>query len=867
MMTLLRRLRARVRHRRFDDDIQEELRVHAELTRESLEARGVPPEEARAAARRALGNATLAREDARRVWIAPWLESVVQDARYGVRTLARQPLHSITAIAVLVLAIGMNTSLFTLLKATSFAPWPASEPGRIVRVWATSGREFVGPSVDEYRFVRRHATTLNGVAAYFIGGSARLHAPGRAETYARLQLVSANFLDVMRARMHLGTGFLPEDELPGLRRAPAIVSHQLWRTYFDADPALVGRAVSVNRTAFTVVGVLGPDFDGLAHPVDLWLPLSAVPATNLVTPVGLENPASANCCIQVAARLADGVDRARARQELQVLHERFTTATRRKTGTVAVFGTSYADMPGSNDLDALPLIVAALGLVLVLACANVGNLQLARGIARRREIATRAAIGAGRWRIVRQLVVEGLILAGIAGAISMAVAASLPPLALRLMGDEVAATRAARFLPDWRVAAVTAGVCIVASLAFALAPAVHATRRTLPLASLDRGGTRRARLPLRAGFLAVQIAVCTVLLFGAALVTRAIAHATAFDPGFKVEGVHRVSVALPREASPDERTAFGRQLLAELERGAGAPIAAAHPDPFTDFPFTIGIALPQEAARDHRQVARRSVSRRYVDVLGIPVIRGRMFASDATGEIVVNETFVRTFWRGADPLGRTVRHIDGKGAVLGTLTIVGVVKDAFLTGLERIEPVVFRPTTSGTLMTSGGAEALARIRATAAGLNRAATVRAWPLTDDLREYLAESRAGALMAWGIGLLGLALASVGVLGVFAYAVEERRREIGVRLALGATRSDIVRMLLATGGRGMFAGLAAGLLLSLASGPALRSYLYGLSPLDPLAYAGVLALLGATAAAATFVPARRACRVDPAITLREE
>jgi predicted permease len=867
MIGFLRRLGARLRNRGFEDDLREELRVHEEMKRESVEAAGVPPEEARAAARRALGNVTLMREDARRVWIAPWLESVVHDARYGIRMLARQPLHSITAVAVLVFGIGINTSLFTLLKATSFAPWPAKDPERVVRVWARSGSEFVGPSVDEYRFIREHATTLNGVAAYFLGGGARLQASGRIETYPALQLVSANFLDVMRARMHLGAGFLPEDDRPGLRRAPAIISHQLWRRYFNADPTVVGQGVSVNRTPFTVVGVLEPDFDGLARPVDLWLPLSAVPALDVVTAVGFESPASANCCIEIAARLADGVEHDRARKELQLLHERFTRGAKRKTGTIAVFGTSYADSPGANDLAVLPLIVAALGLVLLLACANVGNLQLARGIARRREIATRVAIGAGRRRIVRQLLVEGLVLVGIAGAISMAVAAYLPPVALRMMGDELPAARADRLLPDWRVAAVTAGVCVMACLAFALAPAVQTTRRTIPLGSLDRGGTRGARLRLRAGFLATQIAACTLLLVCAALVTRAIVHAMAFDPGFRVEGVHLLAVSLPRETPADERNAFARQLLVELERTAGAPIAAAHPGPFTDFPFTIGIALPQEAPRDHRQVARRSVSPRYFEVLRIPLVSGRMFESQAAGEVVVNESFARAFWRGADPVGQMLRHIDGKGVVAGTLTIVGVVQDAYLTGLQRIEPVVFRPTMSGTFITSGGADALERIRATATGLNRAATIRTWPLTDDLRDYLRESRAGAAVAWGIGLLGLALASVGVLGVFAYAVEERRREIGVRLALGATRSHVVWMLLTTSGRGMLAGLGAGLLLSLASGPVLGSYLYGLSPLDPLAYAGVLALLGVTAAAATFVPARRACRVDPAITLRED
>jgi ABC-type antimicrobial peptide transport system permease subunit len=286
-----------------------------------------------------------------------------------------------------------------------------------------------------------------------------------------------------------------------------------------------------------------------------------------------------------------------------------------------------------------------------------------------------------------------------------------------------------------------------------------------------------------------------------------------------------------------------------------------------DFPFTLGIALPGEAPQDHRQVARRSVSRRYFEVLGLPLVRGRMFASDAKGEIVVNEAFVRTWLDGGDGVGQTVRQIDDKGAVVGPLTIVGVVRDAYLSGLERIDPIVFRPTTSGVLITSGGAATVERIRALAHGVNHAASVRAWPLSQDIGGLLNDSRFGAAVAGGIGLLGLLLACVGVLGVFAYAVEERRREIGVRIALGAARAQIVGTLIATSGRGMLLGLGAGLLLSLACGPVLRSYLFGLNPLDPSAYGGVLLLLAATGTLATLVPARRACRVDPAITLRED
>jgi predicted permease len=669
----------------------------------------------------------------------------------------------------------------------------------------------------------------------------------------------------MGARFQLGSGFIPADDAPGLARTPLIISDRLWRSYWNADPHIIGQPVTVNRTVFTIVGVLAPAFDGLSRPVDLWLPLSAQPATNMVTAVGLANPASANCCIGMVARLADGASKEAAQRELQMLHRRFTAAGKRKSGTVAVFGTAAADRPGSNDLDILPILAAALGLVLVLACANVGNLQLARGLARRREMTTRTAIGASRGRVVRQLLVEGFVLAGIAGVMALVIAATAPAAYLRASAPipELVSNRP---LIDWEVVAFTAALCTLACLLFALAPALQATRRTIPLGSLDRGGTPPARFRLRESFLATQIALCTVLLVGAGLVTRAIAHAMTFDPGFSVEGVHRVGVSL-HDVTSARRADFDSQLLSILERELDEPVAAANHGPFTDFPFTIGIALPGEAPQHHRQVAHRRISGRYFEVLDVPFVRGRMFTSQATGEIVVNEAFVRVFLRAVDPIGTPVRHIDGKGAVAATYTIVGVARDAYLAGLEEIPPVVFTPLEGGTLITAGGAETLERIRAIARGLNPNATVRSWPLSDDVREHLEESRFGARVAWGIGLLGLLLASVGVVGVFSYSVEERRREIGIRRALGATRAHIVAMLVSTSGRGMLWGLGAGLVLSTACGPLLRGYLFGLHPIDPLAYGTVLALLAATALLATAIPARRAVRVDPAVTLRED
>ena len=866
MANLLQRLRARLRNRRFDDDLREELRVHEEMKREELEGSGIPADEARAAARRALGNATLMREDARRVWVASWLESVLQDARYAVRSLARQPLHTMTALSVLVLAIGLGTTLFTLFKGAVLTPWPARDPGRVVRITATAEGRDVGPSVAEYQLYAGQARTLSTVAVYVTGGGNRLDARGRATAGPASAYVSSTFFSVLRARLQAGVGFIPDDDLPG-GRPVAIISHYLWRSHFNEDPAAVGLPVAIDGKPFTIIGVVEPRIDGLGRQIDLWLPLSAIAAVGPMMSAGIDADKAPNCCINTVARLADGVSRERARLELQILHERFTSATRQKSGAVALYGTSNLAGPTGADVGVIGAVAAAVGLVVLLACANVGNLQLARGLARRRELATRVAIGASRGRVVRQLVVEGLVLAASAGVASVAAAAMLAPLVMSVLGSDLPPAIASRYQTDWQVVAFTAAICGLTCLGFALAPALHATRATIPLSAMDRGGTRRVRFALRGGLLATQIAACTVLLLGAGLVTRAIVHAMTFDPGFDIARLTRVSVIQPHGTPVEATRGFRRDLIDLLERDVVEPVAASETSPFTDFPFLIRVVLPGEQPSQYREVLRRSVSARYFDVLGVPLSSGRMFASSAPDEVVVNEAFVRTFFDGQDPVGRSIREIDRKGAVARAHTVVGVAKDAYVTGLRRIQPVLFRPTTRGTLLTAGGAAMVERIRAVAAGLDTEARVRSWPLTDDLREELHESRVGAAVAWAIGLLGLLLASVGVLGVFAYAVEERRREIGVRLALGAGRSHIVRMLVSTSGRGMLVGLAAGLLLSLACGPVLRSYLFGLHPLDPIAYLGVITLLGFTAILATLVPARRACRVDPAVTLREE
>jgi predicted permease len=859
------RLRARLRNRRFDEDLAEELRFHEEMKRQELEAEGRSTDAARHEARRALGNVTLMREDSRRVWIAGWVESVLQDTRYALRSLARQPLHSAATILILVFGIGLTTTLFTMFKAMMLDPWPVRDPASIVRLWARTDGRPVGPSVNEFRFMRQHVRSMSGLVAHH--GQlypARLEWDGRPYVSLPSIWVTANFFEVMGVRPQLGRGFLPEDDLPGHRLGSLVISDTAWRLHFLSDPEIIGRRVTVSGQPFTIVGVLPRSFDGLGRESHLWMPLSALSAVRPSDGRAWEGRGADLCCVNVVGRLAPGVERRQAQQELQLLHERYSSSAGRSPGSVEFRDTSEISS-GGKGLQLMAAFAAAVGLILLLACANVGNLQLARALVRRREIATRISIGASRSRVIRQLLTEGLVVAVIAGTLAIGAASLLPGLIFALVDEEIPSYVATRLVPGAGVLMFTAAICAIAAFAFALAPALHATRITVPLGLVDRAATRRTRFHLRSVLLATQVAACTALLAGAGLLTRAIVHAMSFDPGFQVEGVSVITPVFPSGTSMKEREAFAAALRSAVNGGEGPPVALVEMDPLSDANFVMFLATSD--GRPGESVLLRRASAEYFDVLGIPFVSGRPYARGVPGEVVVNESYARAYWPGGNPLGKPVHQAARTGEIHYTYTIVGVVRDAHVTGFRDIEPVIFAPASSGMFLTRGGAPAFARLQAASQGVNRSVSLTHQPLRASVRQALNDSMIGAAFAWGLGLLGLALAAVGIFGVFAYSVEERRREIGVRLALGAARGHIVRMLLSSSGRAIFGGLLLGLVLSLACGPVLRSYLFGLSPLDPMAYVLVLLLMTIAAAAATFAPAMRACRVDPAITLRED
>ncbi len=502
------------------------------------------------------------------------------------------------------------------------------------------------------------------------------------------------------------------------------------------------------------------------------------------------------------------------------------------------------------------LMLAGVMLVLLLACANVGNLLLARAAARRREIVTRLSLGASRARVIRQLMTESLVLACAAGAAGIALAYRLPALVFRAAVNEPLSFGVD---PDSTVLAYTVALCLLACMVFGLAPALHGTR----------SGVMGTRLRLRNSFLAVQVAASVVLLVGAGLLVRGIQRARHQDPGFAIRDVASVSFDLPANAYDAPRTrAFFAQLTRDLEALPGLqPIGLTRTEPLSSSRSFTNFRLPGEEETQSKPVQFQEVSAGYFDVLQIPIVAGRNLepADGARNAIVINETMARRYWTTATAaVGKTI---------LSALTheIVGVAKDAYTTDLDKIEPTLYQPLSGRSvpraLVRTAAGESARAVAAAAARLDPRVQVRVTPLAENLDRWLDAVRTGAAVAAGLGMLALTLASIGMFGVFAYWVQQRTQEIGIRMALGARPGQVIHLVLSTGSRAVLLGLTAGLAGAIAGARLLHSYLFGLSPLDPVAYCGAAVVLATAALAATYWPARRATRIDPIRALRYE
>ena len=857
MMAFFRRLLARIRYRHFDAELQEELDVHRAMAEDAFRARGATPDEARYLAARRLGNTLAAREAARGVWIAPWLESVWQDVRYGARSLRRSPGFTVTALLTLTLGVAVNMTLFSLVNALLLRPWPAPDAHQLVRIYhrmsRSTGESLVGVSAPELAFLQRQATSAEVAGTRPVGGSLTFRGATRS---ARGRLVSSNYFGVLKAPMFVGRSFQRDDDQPG-RASVVVLGYDLWTSFFSSDATVVGSTIRFQDVPVTVIGVAGPGMresplDGVP---ELWMPLSAMPELSPGESFArefLSNPA--HCCVDLVGRLRPGLSRARAEAELSVLDRRFRSDEHQAGLGMRVTGTETAFNPkAARVVPVFGLFFAATALVGLLTCANVGNLQLARAAARRREVTVRLALGAARRRVVRQLLTEGAVLA--VGAVLLCLIVS-PMVARAVMTRlEASLARVLDFSIDGRMLLFAATVTVVTCLVTSLAPALRGTRHLVA----GRGSDRRT-LGTRSTFLAAQVAISIVLLTAGALLDRGLNRAASQDLGFRIHTLMALRVDRQSQ-NPDRDRAMLRGVMTAIGE---KPVAAAAAVPLGDFSFHTAVRRSGEPYEADRPVQYQPVSSNYFAVLGIPFRSGRTFRDMDSNEVVLNETLARMLWPDGDAVGG---HLAGAGGTVGR-QVVGVIADAHVDGLGAVAPTIFQPAHTLTYLLFNKGETMPEeLRAIVTAVDAAVSTTVQPVGDNVASSLETATLGARIAGACGLLALAIAGIGIAGVFSFVITERTREIGIRVALGASHRRIRMTMFRSTSRPIVIGAFIGLLLAVLAGPALRGFLYGLSPTDPMVYVAVLCIVILTAWTATILPLRRALRVDPAVTLRHE
>jgi predicted permease len=895
------RLRGLVRSHRIDDDIEAEVREHLDRATEQLIARGLPPDEARLAARRQFGNAPAIRETAHDATGLRWLGDLRQDLRYGARGLVRSPGFTAVVMVTLALGFGVNSALFSLLKsAVNLSTVPHGETWVLIPdLW----------SYREYTDIRARMRTLTHVTAQADESVALLGDTPQQEPEAiRAQFVSDNYFAALDGRPWLGRGFAPDEAAPP--GAPVVVlSHRFWIRRFAADSALVGRAIRLaDGQAFTVIGIMPREFVGTnIHTPDVWLPLGArgrLPGIgNRIAAAGDNTWFGSGGWewLWVNGRLADGRTLDAVRAELLLNLDRAVNADTARARAV-VRGVHTADGGGINSADERTVAAIMLGAgmsVLLIASATVANLMLARSAARRRETGIRLSLGARRGRVVRQLVTESLLLA-LGGAAIGVLLATWTARSLTLSGslgaiieDADPILMARFFSPDVSVIVYMLILAVISTSTFGLVPALRSTRVD-PLVTIREGGGgntgRLQRVRLRSGLVVVQVGLTMVLLVTSGLLVRGLLHAMTIDPGFDRKDVLAVSPRLTMSGYDSLRTRlFLDDFVARLPAVPGVRLVTRGNVPIENIaPGWItrpGVDPPPSPDRRSNGFYN-AVSETFFDALGIGIIRGRAFsAAEVRAQapvVVVSETAARTLWPGEEPLNQvvavrpTVRGVPGLPAEgqFEMARVIGVAKDAQMNRLGFVNRLyAYVPGDYWTVMvrrSPGDDQVAGRVMALARQIDPSVVVHVRSLEEVIWRStgpLQGARMTSIFAAALGALSLIMAAVGLFGLTAYSVAQRTREFGVRMALGARGGDVLRQVV----RESLWLVAAGALLGVAGGASmsgvLRAVLFGVSTLDPLAYVAVVALLLLVTTAACYVPARRATRVDPVVALRAD
>jgi len=870
MSELWRRLRALFRRSRLDHELEEEIESHLEMEAEERREAGMNVEEARYAASRQFGSVTLLREQSREAWGWRWLDTLAQDLKLGLRMLRRTPGFTAAAVLVLAVGVGVNTAMFSVLRAVLLRPLPHPDPGRLMMVWQTLERppddsQLVRPRrrtppvqvLAQWRERSRSWESLAGYSSQYLN----LTGGGAAERVVAL-VVTANFFPTLGVTPARGRLFLPEDEQPGRGRS-VILSDELWRFRFGADPAVLGQKVWLDGEAYAIAGVLPSGFEPVLPTVsrrfDLYLPLA------------FDARASSALSVRVIGRLREGSELAAAQAEMETLAAGLQPAEPRRSPYTRVRLAPLADEVTGDARSALLALFGAVACVLLIACVNLASLTLARGAARQREMGIRAALGAGRWRLARQLLTESLLLGVLGGVAGTALARWIVALIRALHPGHL--PRIEQAAPDAVVLAFGLAISVGAGLVFGALPAFAASRAELNT-KLRQGGACAVgmRWRLRSALVAAEVAVAVALATSAGLLLRSYVLLKGVAPGFASKGVLTMQVSFSeRTHDQARRGAFLTQVLERI-RGLPSVEAAGAASWLPLFHDALMSTDVQVKGRPRETVNTLGVTPGYFQAIGMSLAAGRYLREGDREAVVVNEAFCKRYGL------ETTRVVGEQIVVYGkSRTVAGVVRDVRDLKLEVAgEPVAFLsypelPTPFVGLAVRASSDPTRLVTAIRGEMRAIDPDQAFGRVQTMEEIL--SGAVARPRFNLTLLGafaavaVGLAALGVYGVVAYLVTQRRNEIGVRMALGARSGMVIRYVLVRGMSPVVAGVTLGVVGALAATRVLRALLYGIGPTDPVTFAVAVLLLVVVALAACLVPARRAAKIAPIEALRYE
>ena len=892
------RLRGLLRREAVLQDIDEELRSHVEMETHANIERGMMPDEARLAALRSFGDLGRARELVYEVRGGGMLETLWQDLRFGVRMLLKKPGFTLIALITLSLGIGANTAIFSVLYGVLLKPLPYPDPNLIVRVWqAAPAAGFAQLGFSEAQLMRLRAgnQSFQQIGGYALR-SADLTDQNETQRIA-VASVTAGVFESLGIQPALGRAVRREDEAPGSQRV-AVLSYEMWRRQYSGDANILGQTIRLNDNPVTVVGVMPPDFrlpEDLSIPqvAQLWLPAEIDPA----------NPPAGSYSLQPIARLKPGVRPEQALTEVSTVFAQLRQD--HPEGAIKDPGYNIRVMPLHDDLvgnvrKALWVLVGAVGLVLLIACANVSSLLLARAAGRQKEIAVRAALGAGRGRLIRQLLTESVLIALLGGSAGVTLAAWGVTLIAKT--NLLNVPRLSQVTLNITVLLFTLGICLLAAVLFGLAPAAQVSRLDLNRALHEEGrGLAGSAVgnSIQRVLVVSEVALAVVLVIGAGLLLRSFDRLLRIDPGFNVKNLLTVNINLPSSRYQDNPrvTAFYDQLLERVRALPGVASAAATSGlpltgPSGDTVFRIEGRPDSDGAGDRTTPPDRSafghvyfwqVTPDYFKTMGIALRQGRALqASDeanAPPVVVINETMARRFWPNESPLGKRIQLFSSEEKPLAE--IVGVVRDVPLRQLnEEARPEAYLSPKQGLVRTPARGMSLV-VRTAADPLVLAEAVRHEVRALDstvpvfgvstaeqvLGQTVAQPRFNLILLGLFAVVALLLAAVGIYGILANAVRQRTHEMGIRLALGARPGAVFRLVIGQGMKLAVIGTGVGLGVAFALMRYLESLLYEVKPTDPLTFGGVALLLLGVALLACWIPARRATKVDPLIALRYE